>query len=396
MALKVLIAPLRYVQGPGALSQLGGQLQAIGVTNPLVLTSPSAKREVGATLSEGLTTMSISHSFLDFGGECTRKEIARIRDACLAGGHDAIINCGGGKTIDAGRAAACASAFWAERGEVVPDLGAGVHCINVPTVAATDASTSAVSLVYNDDHVIEATMVYPANPTMVFVDTSVIARSPVRLLVSGMGDALATYFEAQMSFQTGTPCILTQAQSTRTARTLAKLCLDLLLEFGAQAKAECEAGVAGPALEAVTEANVLLSGVGFESGGICGCHAIGHGFHPIGHRFRVPQYHGEEVAFGTLGQLMLEDRSIEDLDLIYGFCRSVGLPTTFAELTLDDPTDAELEIVARAAACDMIIKGMPRSHEVPAEDGSFYDWREIFDAIKAADAYGRAFAARAA
>ena len=101
-------------------------------------------------------------------------------------------------------------------------------------------------------------MKFPTNPTMVFVDTAVIAKSPVRLLVAGMGDALNTHFEADMNYRTASPSIGTRALSTITGRALAKLCLDILLEFGLQAKREAEAGIPGPGLEAVVEATVLL------------------------------------------------------------------------------------------------------------------------------------------
>jgi len=37
MPLAVMLAPSRYVQGPGALLELGGQLQALGLKNPLIL-----------------------------------------------------------------------------------------------------------------------------------------------------------------------------------------------------------------------------------------------------------------------------------------------------------------------------------------------------------------------
>ncbi len=37
----------------------------------------------------------------------------------------------------------------------------------------------------------------PRNPTLVLVDSSIIAAAPVRFLVSGIGDALATWFEAE-------------------------------------------------------------------------------------------------------------------------------------------------------------------------------------------------------
>jgi len=112
-----------------------------------------------------------------------------------------------------------------------------------------------------------------------------------------------------------------------------------MMDYGVQAKTEAEAKVAGPGLEAVAEANVLLSGLGFESDGLCAAHAVGHVFHHIPEYFSKPQFHGELVAFGTLTQLMLEGRKAEFLDKIFGFCRAVGLPTTLEEFTLKNVTD---------------------------------------------------------
>lgn len=393
MALKVLMAPLRYVQGPNALLQMGEQLEVLGIRNPLILASPSAKKAVGPTITKGLDARGIKYAFIDFGGGCTWKEIEQVKNACIAGGHDAIINCGGGKTLDTGRCAATGAAMNVEKSppELFPQFGAGVPCINVPTVAATDASTSAVSLVYTEKGTLEATMVFPTNPTMVFVDTAVIAKSPVRLLVAGMGDALATYFEADMTYRTSSISVQTRAQSTRTAQALARLCFDILMDFGLQAKAEAQAGVPGPGLEAVAEANVLLSGLGFESGGLCAAHAVGHAFHHIPEYFEKSLYHGELVAFGTLTQLMMEGRKPEFLDKIFGFCKAVGLPTTFAEMNLKNLTDQALETVANVASRDIIIQSMTGARTERDEQGRFYDHMEIINALKAADAYGRAF-----
>ncbi len=393
MALKVLMAPLRYVQGPHALLQMGEQLQVLGIRNPLILASPSARKAVGPAITRGLEAQRIAFAFCDFQGACTWKEVERVKNCCIEGKHDALINCGGGKCLDTGRCAAAGAAMNVEKmpPEVFPEFGAGVPCINVPTVAATDASTSAVSLVYTEQGTLEATMVFPTNPTMVFVDTDVIAKSPVRLLVAGMGDALATYFEADMSYRTSSPSIQTRAQSTRTAQALARLCFDLLMDFGVQAKTEAEAKVAGPGLEAIAEANVLLSGLGFESGGLCASHAVGHAFHHIPQFFREPRYHGELVAFGTLTQLILEQRKPEFLDMIFDFCRKIGLPTTFEELTLQNVTDEALLTVADVASRDILIQSMAGARKERDGEGRFYDRMEIFNAIKAADAYGREF-----
>ncbi len=396
MPLRVLLAPLRYVQGPDALRHLGEQLQIFRIKNPLVLAPPEVREVIGSTVTEGLESRGLTFAFLDFGGECTWKEIERIKTVCIKGNHDAIVNCGGGKTLDAGRCAASGPATNVEKDppEVFSQCGAGVPCINVPTIAATDASTSAASLIYSEKGTVEATMVFPTNPTMVLVDTSVIAKSPVRLLVSGMGDALATYFEADMCHRTSSPCLQTNSPSTRTARVLGRLCFDLLMEHGVQALAEAEEGLAGPGIEAIVEANVLLSGLGFESGGLSASHAVGQAFHYIRERFRQHLFHGELVAFGTLTQLVMEGRGPELLDRIFGFCKAVGLPTTFDEMTLEGVNDVELEKVALAASRDILIRSFVGARAERDERGRFFDHTEILRSLKAADAYGRAFTKR--
>jgi glycerol dehydrogenase len=278
--------------------------------------------------------------------------------------------------------------------ETFPKLGAGVHCINIPTVAATDAPTSAASLVHTEDGRLEATIVFPTNPTMVLVDTTVIAKSPVRLLVAGMGDALSTHFEADMCYRTMTPAVGTRGLSIRSGQILAKLCFDILMDYGVQAKTEAEAQVPGPGIEAIAEANVLLSGLGFENCGLSAAHAVGNAFEHIPEFFEIPQFHGERVAFGTLAQLVLEQRSRQFLDRIFAFCKAVGLPTTFVELTLKNVTNEALERVADVASKDILIQSMAGATKNSDREGRFYDQNAIFNAIKAVDAYGRAFGAQ--
>ena len=58
---------------------------------------------------------------------------------------------------------------------------------------------------------------------------------------------------------------------------LAELCLETLLEEGVKAKLALESGACTEAVEKVIEANTLLSGIGFESGGLAASHAIHNG-----------------------------------------------------------------------------------------------------------------------
>jgi glycerol dehydrogenase len=161
-----------------------------------------------------------------------------------------------------------------------------------------------------------------------------------------------------------------------------------------QARIEAEAGIPGPALEAVVEANVLLSGLGFESGGLSAAHAVGHAFHHIREFFVEARFHGELVAFGTLVQLVMEGRRTDFLDELFRFCKAVGLPTTFSEMTLPEMTDEAIEKVALAASRDILIRSFAGAAAERDDSGRFFDHREIYRALKAADAYGRAIQGR--
>ena len=88
-----------------------------------------------------------------------------------------------------------------------------------------------------------------------------------------MGDALATYFEAEACAQSSAQS-MAGGSTTLAARNLARLCYDTLLEYGEQAMWATEHKVVTPALEYVVEANTLLSGLGFESSGLAAAHAI--------------------------------------------------------------------------------------------------------------------------
>src|SRR5699024_11929517 len=89
------------------------------------------------------------------------------------------------------------------------------------------------------------------------------------------------------------------------------------------------------AVEKIVEANTLLSGVGFESGGLAAAHAIHNGFTALDGEIHHLT-HGEKVAFGTLVQLTLENRSLEEIEQYIDFYISLDLPVTLEDIKLND------------------------------------------------------------
>ncbi|MBM3115825.1 glycerol dehydrogenase [Jeongeupia naejangsanensis] len=355
------IFPSRYVQGAGALDALGDELARLG-GKALVLLAPFAARELGERIDATLAAAGVEARLEVFNGECSDEEVERL--VAIAGplGVNVVAGIGGGKMLDTAKAVAFA-------------MKARVAI--VPTIASTDAPCSALSVIYTPQGEFKRYLVLPTNPDLVLVDTAIVAKAPVRLLVAGMGDALATWFEAESCRIRGAGN-MTGRPGPMTAHGLARLCFDTLFEYGPLARAACEGGVVTPALEKVVEANTLLSGLGFESGGLAAAHAIHNGLTVLEQTHEY--WHGEKVAFGTLATLMLTGADPALVDRVYDFCDAVGLPTTLAEIGLDGVSETELRRAAEAAcAPGETIHNEP--HAITAD--------AVLAAMIAADAYGR-------
>ncbi len=138
--------------------------------------------------------------------------------------------------------------------------------------------------------------------------------------------------------------------STRTGHALAELYYDTLRRHGVSAVHAVENDAVTESVEAVTEANTLLSGLEFESGGLAAAHSIHYGLTQLEATHDAP--HGEKVNIGTLAQLVLEGKDDEFVDYVIEFSLDIGLPVTLVDIGLDDPTEDQLETVAEAACVE--------------------------------------------
>ena len=358
-----IISPNRYVQGRGELKNLPEHAKKLG-KKLFVIISASGLKRVRDLLEKSFENTGMELVFEEFQGECCATEIKRLGSRSQENKCDLVVGVGGGKIHDSAKAAAYYQ---------------GAPVVIIPTIASTDAPCSALSVIYSETGVFERYLFLNSNPDLVLVDTDIIAAAPSRLLVSGMGDALATYFEARAVAASGA-LSCAGGKPTKGALALAKLCYETLLEDGVKAKLAVEAGACTQAVENIIEANTYLSGIGFESGGLAGAHAIHNGLTVIKDCHHL--YHGEKVAFGTLTQLVLENAGQKLLEEVIGFCMDVGLPTTFAELGMARPDkDLLMEAAVRACSPDDTLVNMP--FEVTPE--------MVYAAMVGADALGRYF-----
>ena len=327
-------APGKYIQGPGEINRLEEYTSIYGPNVFVVIAERLFDR-----ISDKLNSIyagTNSNIFLDkFTGEVTLGEIDRVIGVAKQSKPDVIVGIGGGKTIDTGKAVAASM---------------NLPFISTPTSASTDAPTSALSVVYTEEGEQTHCIFHKTSPDIVLVDTDIILTAPVRFLVSGMGDALSTYFEARANNESDTANYVGSGyRRCKAAMAISKLCYDILIEDGVNAKLSAERGVCTEALENVIEANTLLSGVGFENTGCAVGHAVNEGLTVLEetHHF----FHGEKVAFGTICQIVLENRPKEELEEVIRFCLNVGLPTTLKDLHVE-PTYEKLMAVSKRAAIE--------------------------------------------
>ncbi|GAB6098220.1 glycerol dehydrogenase [Halanaerocella petrolearia] len=319
------------MQGKGTLQELDDYIADLG-DKVLVICDPIVLDLFEDQIQEGLEGKQILLE--EFTGECSMLEIDRLKELAQAEEVEIVVGIGGGKVLDTAKAVA----YYAK-------LPVGI----VPTIAASDAPCSALSVIYTEEGVFEKYLTLPSNPELVVMDTQIIAQAPVRFLVSGMGDALATYFEADACAvaQVGN---LAGGSQTVAALELARLCYDTLLEYGADAKKAVEAGVVTEAVEKIVESNTLLSGLGFESGGLAAAHAIHNGLTAL--ETTHNKSHGEKVAFATIVQLVLEDREPAVITEVINFCQRIGLPTTLSDLGIEKVAEEDILEIAKASCAE--------------------------------------------
>jgi glycerol dehydrogenase len=352
----VLIFPHRYIQGPDVFDFLGKYISVLPSNRPAVLVSVGGQKRFGDRLKKSFQSSGVEFYTEIFGDECAFPEIDRLVALfkLQSPRADALIAVGGGKCLDTGKCVA---------------YRLGIPVVICPTLASTDAPCSAVSVVYSPEGVQIGPEFFPSSPALVVVDTRIILNAPVRQLVSGMGDALATYFEARTCCENPGAGSMVGGRVTMTALTIARLCADTILEYGLAAVDAIRASRIDEAFERIVEANTLLSGVGFESGGLAAAHAVAAGLTVIPSLHR-DFYHGELVGFGLLVQLLLEEKPDEALK-VGTFLAKVGLPVHVGQLSLDlDKHASEIQSAMDEAVAAPLIEAEP----FPVNSGQLTDF----------------------
>lgn len=331
---KVFISPGAYVQGAGVLNEIGKETSKIG-KKPLVLSDEVVWDLTKDTVVNSFEKAELDYYYEKFLGESSESEIKRLADVGQEHSVDVVIGLGGGKTIDTAKAVA----------DVLK-----VPVVIAPSTASTDAPTSALSVIYSDAGVFESYKFFDKNPDLVLVDSQVIVNAPSYLFASGIGDAMATLVESKAS-QKRNADTMAGGKATLAAQAIAAKAEEVLFEQGVFAYKAAKKGLVTPQVEAVIEVNTLLSGLGFENGGLAAAHAVHNGFTALEGEIHDLS-HGQKVAYGILTQLVLEEKTEAEIQRYIDFFNELSLPTTLKEMHLENTPYEDLLKIGKLATAE--------------------------------------------
>jgi len=336
---RVYISPPHYIQGPSVIESLGRYCSQILYAKKVGILIPEFLNGLYAdVIGKSMAEAGVEGKTEMFGGIPSRQEIARVAAAWKSEGIDAVVAVGGGSCADCGKGVAF-------------DLK--IHTVVVSTQSATDAPCSALSIIYTAEGAYEGGQVYPQSPNVVVVDTNIVANAPRRSLISGFGDALSTYYEARTCWENPKALTMCEARPTATGFAIGEKSAQMLYDNAEASLKAVDAKTPDEALEMVVEANTLLSGIGFESGGLAASHAVAQALSWV-HSVHDNHLHGEMVSFGLLTMLCMEDTMglpgrKEEMQKVGEFLQRVGLPITWEQVHFDASNQADWDTFIKVA-----------------------------------------------
>ncbi|HEY9737844.1 MAG TPA: iron-containing alcohol dehydrogenase family protein [Trichocoleus sp.] len=326
------VAPARVMRGAGILAQSHDAIAQLG-QRPLLVGGDRTLQAAASFLQPALAELAVEQA--SYRTDCSESALSALAAAARAHQADVVIGLGGGKALDTAKLLA---------------YQLGLPVVTIPTSAATCAAWTALSNVYSDQGAFLYDVPLPRCPDLLILDYDLVLTAPPRTLISGVGDALAKWYEASVSSGASEQALIIAAvQQARILR-------DILFQKTAAALQN----PGGSEWREVVDASVLLAGViGGLGGAQCrtvAAHAVHNGLTQLTASHGA--LHGEKVAYGILVQLRLEEMGPKNTlnslattarQQLIQFYSQMGLPKTLDDLSLGEISLAELRQAAEFA-----------------------------------------------
>jgi len=319
--------PEIYINEPDILKSAGEYIVKLG-KSALIVGGITALSVAGEELSSSLKASGVKFEVNEFKGYCTLDNIEKYTSLVKELNVDILIGVGGGRVLD-----------------LVKVVGerSNVNVVTVPTIAATCAAWSALTVVYDEFGRHTEYIRLNTSPKLVLVDTKIISAAPVRFLNAGIGDTIVKWYESAPHAHDGINDI-----SLRIGIETSKLALEILNNSAAIVSQNGGNGKVTQELSEVVDSIIILAGiVGSINGGNhrgAVAHALHDSFTSIADTHE--SLHGEKVIFGLIVQFIMEGKSLKEIDDLIIFLNKLNLPVTLKQLGIIDNVSSKISEVA--------------------------------------------------
>lgn len=324
-------APSEYIIEENSLFMLEDKLSELGLANVLIVHGEKSWGAALPYLPEFIVTKAEKYKY---SGECSLAEIEIIAEMINNNSFDAVIGIGGGKVLDLVKSVS---------------YQARVPSYLIPTLASNCSPWTPISVIYDEDGKFITYELYPTSANLVLVEPRILLNAPLDLLIAGIGDTLAKWYEADVQMAG----ITNKSVPLQISHYAAKQCKDLLLSHAEEAINGVKSKTLNDDFIKVVESIIMLGGMvggfGDHYGRIAGAHSIHNGLTEIEETHGA--LHGEKVAYGILVQLVLEDKWNEIVQLI-PFYRKLGLPLSLVQLGISSIDSETIDKIANKSALE--------------------------------------------
>lgn len=258
----------------------------------------------------------------------SEKNIERVANYVKEKGFDTVVGIGGGRGLDFTRGIT----------HFIP-----VKVILVPTLAATNASISTLSVIYSDDgSIIQEYWRMNNAPDLTLVDTNIILHNSPQVLASGIADITCTYYEGLCNLELANK----KDEFPKLSYEGLLLAINIMKDIAPKAISAIKSKMLTPEFENAVSMIMHNCGPLWSACSIGLAHALDEVFLYFEEAHQLS--HGLRVGFATIPMLEYAGKDERIISDYINFCSSIGIPTSLSELGLNRITYDEWTEAAKA------------------------------------------------
>lgn len=325
----------RLLFSHGALKHLGTEIAALS-QHPLILCGEHAFSVVGALIQEQLQQKNLAFQIELYRDACSEESAEHFARMIAENHFDLVIGAGGGRILDLTK--------------IVADF-ANIPVVTIPTVSATCAAYTPLSVVYTPDGRCRGTWYFKREVSLVICDLDILCAQPPRYLAAGMVDAIAKHVEIKHHLH----ALPADAQDVLLAQQLAQTIYRDLFAYGRESMVDLHSAKAIRCIFHSIITTGMVSGIARGMYQAAMAHAFYEVIRTLFPQDSKPWLHGEIVGVGLrLQELYAEN--LPEAEQLTTFMRELNMPFSLADLSVPIRSDILQMIASTSPLPDFYIK----------------------------------------